>query len=426
MAIKVTGNIVIDDTQAISNITTISSNGNANLGNLGTATAIITTGNVTTINSGLLQNGNSNITLTAGGNLTFTARTVSTLVVSNTGANITGTANVSGNANVLNLGTAQVLATANVTAPQLISNIATGTAPFVVTSTTTVSNLSVTSLQGNGPSQTATANSIVQRNVDGNITANFFVGNGSQLTGVGGGLPIANGTSNINIPASGGNINFSVGGSANEAIVTSTGFVVNGTIDATGNITVPVLISNVATGTAPLTVTSTTQVANLSVATAGSATTAGTVTTAAQPNITSTGSLTNTQTSSLGVGTAASGTTGEIRATNNITAYYSSDIRLKENIKNIENSLDLLKQIRGVNFDWTEDFINRNGGEDGYFIRKNDVGVIAQEVQAVLPQVVAKRSDDYLAVRYEKIIPLLIEAIKELSETIDELKRERN
>jgi 6-phosphogluconolactonase len=257
--------------------------------------------------------------------------------------------------------------------------------------------------------------------IAGNLdVSGYLTGNGSLLTGISAGFPIANGTSNINIPASGGNINFSVGGSANEAIVTSTGFVVNGSIDATGNITVPVLISNIATGTAPLTVTSTTQVANLSVATAG------TVTTAAQPNITSTGSLTNTQTSSLGVGTAASGTTGEIRATNNITAYYSSDIRLKENIKNIENSLDLLKQIRGVNFDWTEDFINKNGGEDGYFIRKNDVGVIAQEVQAVLPQVVAKRSDDYLAVRYEKIIPLLIEAIKELSETIDELKRERN
>ena len=117
---------------------------------------------------------------------------------------------------------------------------------------------------------------------------------------------------------------------------------------------------------------------------------------------------------SLGVGTDASGITGEIRATNNVTAYYSSDITLKENISPIGNALDKLSQISGVEFDWTKDYIDDHGGEDGYFVRKHDVGVIAQEIKKVLPEVVAERQDGTLAVRYEKIIALLIEAVKEL------------
>ena len=123
---------------------------------------------------------------------------------------------------------------------------------------------------------------------------------------------------------------------------------------------------------------------------------------------------------SLGVGTDASGTTGEIRATNNVTAYYSSDIALKENISPIGNALDKLSQISGVEFDWTKDYIDDHGGEDGYFVRKHDVGVIAQEIKKVLPEVVAEREDGTLAVRYEKIIALLIEAVKELKGKLGE------
>ena len=124
----------------------------------------------------------------------------------------------------------------------------------------------------------------------------------------------------------------------------------------------------------------------------------------------------------LGVGTAASTVTGEIRATNNITAYYSSDKRLKENIEPIENAVEKVKAISGVRFDWTEDYIKERGGEDDYFLRKKDVGVIAQEIQEVLPEAVAEREDTTLAVRYEKIVPLLIEAIKEQQKEIDKLK----
>jgi hypothetical protein len=127
---------------------------------------------------------------------------------------------------------------------------------------------------------------------------------------------------------------------------------------------------------------------------------------------------------SLGVGTAGSGTTGEIRATNEITAYYSSDARLKENIKLIADPITKLMKIRGVNFDWTDEHIASRGGEDGYFVRKHDVGVIAQEVEAVLPELVSTREDGYLAVKYEKLVALLIEAVKEQQKTIDTLVNE--
>lgn len=126
---------------------------------------------------------------------------------------------------------------------------------------------------------------------------------------------------------------------------------------------------------------------------------------------------------SLGVGSSApSGTAGEIRASNEITAYYSSDIRLKENISVITDALTKVEQINGVEFDWKQTHIEERGGEDGYFVRKHDVGVIAQEIEAILPEVVASRDDGYKAVRYEKMIPLLIQAIKELNQQVKQLK----
>jgi len=116
----------------------------------------------------------------------------------------------------------------------------------------------------------------------------------------------------------------------------------------------------------------------------------------------------------------------EIRATGNITAYFGSDKRLKENIKPLENAIDKIKSIRGVEFDWTDEDIERRGGEDGYFVQKHDVGVIAQEIEEVLPEVVRDRDDGFKAVQYEKMVPLLIQAIKEQQNQIDELKDKLN
>ena len=131
------------------------------------------------------------------------------------------------------------------------------------------------------------------------------------------------------------------------------------------------------------------------------------------------------QIGSLGVGTAASGTLGEIRAANNITAYYSSDSRLKENVVNIPDALAKVKSLNGVEFDWTDKYLEEHGGEDGYFLRKHDVGIIAQELEKVLPDIVADRPDGYKAVKYDRIVALLIEAIKELSEEVERLKESK-
>ena len=119
---------------------------------------------------------------------------------------------------------------------------------------------------------------------------------------------------------------------------------------------------------------------------------------------------TNLQINSLGVGTAASGTSGEIRATNDVTAYYS-DERLKDFHGNIDSALDKVNQLNGYYF--TE---NETAKELGYDNNKRQVGVSAQEVEAVLPEVVAEApiSDEYLTVKYEKLAPLFIEAIKEI------------
>ena len=119
---------------------------------------------------------------------------------------------------------------------------------------------------------------------------------------------------------------------------------------------------------------------------------------------------------------------GAITATGNITAFYTSDKRLKENIIPIENALDKIDKINGVEFDWTDEFIDIESGgkgEDGFFFRKHDIGIIAQEINEVLPEAVGTRDDGYMAVRYEKVVPLLIQAIKELKTEIKELKENR-
>lgn len=135
------------------------------------------------------------------------------------------------------------------------------------------------------------------------------------------------------------------------------------------------------------------------------------------------GTSASVQMGSLGVGTPASGTTGQIRATNDITAYYTSDRNLKTNITTIENALEKLRQLSGVMFDWTDEYIESHGGEDGYFIRRRDTGIIAQDVQRVLPEVVGQRADGSLAVKYEKMMGLVIQAINELAAQVDEIQQ---
>jgi hypothetical protein len=125
-----------------------------------------------------------------------------------------------------------------------------------------------------------------------------------------------------------------------------------------------------------------------------------------------------------------------ITAGGDITAY-SSDRRLKENFKNIESPLEKISKLNGCSFDWIE-----NVKELGFTpeFEKNDVGLIAQEVEGICPQAVApapfdheynpnnckfesKSGENYLTVKYQKLVPLLVEAIKEQQKQIDELKK---
>jgi len=140
-------------------------------------------------------------------------------------------------------------------------------------------------------------------------------------------------------------------------------------------------------------------------------------------------------TTSLGVGTDASGITGEIRATNNITAYYS-DGRLKTIVSTISNPIDKVKSLSGIIF-----INNETAALYGYNNKNEQVGVIAQEVEQVLPQIVklapfdseyvdgiekSKSGKHYKTVQYDKLIPLLIEAIKEQQRQIEALRDEIN
>ena len=109
--------------------------------------------------------------------------------------------------------------------------------------------------------------------------------------------------------------------------------------------------------------------------------------------------------------------TGEGYFTSNITAYYSSDISLKDNIRPIESAIFKVQQIRGVEFDWNEKSTELQQ-EKGH-----DVGLIAQEVEKVLPEIVQIREDGIKAIQYEKVVPLLVEAIKEQQVTIENLTK---
>ena len=111
--------------------------------------------------------------------------------------------------------------------------------------------------------------------------------------------------------------------------------------------------------------------------------------------------------------------TGAITATGDVTAFSTSDKSLKQNIINIDSSLDKVSQLNGVYYNWTQEALEKNKHLDD----KKEVGVIAQDVEKVLPEIVATRKDGTKAVKYERLCAVLIEAVKELQEQIKDLKK---
>jgi hypothetical protein len=104
---------------------------------------------------------------------------------------------------------------------------------------------------------------------------------------------------------------------------------------------------------------------------------------------------------------------GEVRSTGDVIAYYSSDERLKDNIKPIENALAKIESIGGYTYEWNDNQSTYEG---------SDIGVIAQEIEAIAPELVIDRETGYKAVKYEKLVAILIEGIKELSAKVNELE----
>lgn len=126
---------------------------------------------------------------------------------------------------------------------------------------------------------------------------------------------------------------------------------------------------------------------------------------------------------------------GNFSSVGNITAY-TSDRRLKKDIETIADALEKVNQISGITYKNNE-LANSFGFNDD----DEQVGVIAQEIEKVLPQVVApapfdteidavagtkksKSGKNYMTVRYDRIVPLLIEAIKELNSQVNDMRKE--
>lgn len=221
----------------------------------------------------------------------------------------------------------------------------------------------------------------------GNLTLGGTLSNVSLTTQVAGTLPIANG---------------GTGATSGSAALAALGGVTTSGSGATG--TWGISISGNA-------------------ATATSATTAGSATTASTANNATTASTANALNAANSYTIAGLTVNGAISATGNVTAYATSDIQFKENVQPILGAVDVASAIGGKTFDWTDAYIAENGGEDGYFIRKKDFGVIAQDVEAAFPLAVRTRENGTLAVDYEKLVAVAFAAIAELKAEIEALKK---
>ena len=245
-----------------------------------------------TVQTGSQINGLTNIPGTSISSIVDSANTAIYAV------NVLGT----GQPNITSVGTLTSLAVSgSLTTGQIVSTVTTGTAPLTVLSNTKVSNLNADLLDGYNSASAATANTVAVRDASGNITANYFVGNGSLLTGINTTVSnIINGTSNINIATPNGNIVASVNGVNNVLTIASSSVNVSGTLNATAFVGDGSGLTNLNAGNIG------------TVANANYASYAGIVVNPAQSNITSVGTLT-----SLAV-------TGNINSGNVISTFYGS------------------------------------------------------------------------------------------------------
>lgn len=277
---------------SVGTLTVLSVSGNITGGNLNTGAQVVATGNITggNINTGAQVIATGNIT---GGNITTAGRVSVTGNIVGSNIEISGSIRDSSQLDLATTAGNIVLTPAAGSNVQVVAN-ANITATTISTTSTTGA---LVVAGGAGVAGNIYVGGLIS--VTGNVTGNFFQGNGSQLTGIDA-TSIQNGTSNVRVVSSGGNVAVGVGGTSNVTVFATTGQVTTGLISASGNITGSNINGN-GSGLSAITGANVTgTVANATFATsagtatsATSATTAGTVTTAAQGNITSVGTLTS-------------------------------------------------------------------------------------------------------------------------------------
>jgi hypothetical protein len=144
-------------------------------------------------------------------------------------------------------------------------------------------------------------------------------------------------------------------------------------------------------------------------------------------NITATssggGTITGNSLVSQGNVTATSGTiTGNsLVSQGDVTCFQSSDRRLKEEITQIENAGETVDKLRGVRFKWRDEWFKEN---EVILAHQDDMGFIAQEVEEVVPEMVSEKGNGYKGISYHKLVPLLLEAVKDLRQDVRRLEGE--
>ena len=326
---------------------------------------------------------NANTTIAASGN--FSANTI--------------TATLNGNASTATSATSATSATTATTATQVSNSLTMAVSGTGLSGSATFNGSSAQTFTVTSNAASANgASTIVARDASGNFSAGTISAelNGNAAT-------VTNGV-------------YTTGSYANPSWITSiantkiSGLITSGQIATVANTQITGLLnaSQVALGAVVNTLTGTTNQV-----TANSST--GNVLLSLPQNI-HTGA--NVRFNSLGIGVAANNNTGEILAANNITSYYSDD-RLKTRFNNIENALDKVMTLNGFYYQ-----ANETAQSLGYS-NKREVGLSAQEVEKVLPEVIAPAPIDnqYMTIHYERVIPLLVEAIKELQAEVEKLKK---
>lgn len=344
--------------------------------------------------------------------LSFSAGTKDVFVTYPSGKSV----NLDASGNVTALGTPVSATLTNATGLPIssgVSGLGSNVATFLATPSSANLAAAVTDETGTGGLVFATSPTLVTPALG---TPSALVG--TNITGTASGLTAGNVTTNANLT---GDVT-----SVGNATSIAAGVIVDADINASAAIVDTKLATISTAGKVSNSATTATNANTASAIVARDASgnfTAGTITAALTGNAsgsaaTFTSTSQNSQFNSVGVGTAASTTAGEIRATNNITAYYSDD-RFKTNLGNIPDALAKVLTLNGFYYEANE--LAQSFGYEKIL----EVGVSAQQVQAVQPEVVvpAPIDENYLTVRYERLVPLLIEAIKELNAKVAALEQ---